>query len=379
MSQIQNRPVSRAKIALRILLIYIGVILLLEFAGQVTIRVIEARRPSAAESEGLLAFDAPLVGFALQRNLNRRMGDWTVSTNRWGFREGDMPLAKPEDEVRIAVVGGSTVFGWGVQNEESIPAYLQSLVDRSTVPSPGHKHVRIINAGCPWYASWHEAASIYFRVLEFHPDWVIVMDGLNDTAQALAPSWTPIIDGYSDVPTRLSAERRQTRGLGNQLVATLTDISPTLRYVHARLKARSQMQTGTYHPEVWEQYVTYMTRVKKLNDSQGIRTSFFFQPVMHVDKPLDYFETQHDGTSMRQPAFAETFRQLYRAGEQRILADSFLQATSLKTAFASTKEPIYLDGLHYNAKGNRILAELIYKSAIEPALPTLVSSPIARN
>ena len=36
-----------------------------------------------------------------------------------------------------------------------------------------------------WYASWHEAAQIFFRVMDFS-DWIIVFDGLNDTAMSLA-------------------------------------------------------------------------------------------------------------------------------------------------------------------------------------------------
>ena len=87
------------------------------------------------------------------------MGYWRVKTNRLGFREDtELPVEKPKDEFRVFIVGGSTVFGWGTEAKESIPQFVQQKISEK-LP---HKNIRVINAGVPWYASWHE---ILFRDL----------------------------------------------------------------------------------------------------------------------------------------------------------------------------------------------------------------------
>ena len=74
--------------------------------------------------------------------------------------------------------------------------------------------------------------------------------------------------------------------------------------------------------------------------SKGVRFSVFFQPVMRLNKPLEYYETEHDGTSMARPEFAETFRTQYLEGESGGLKQTLFPFTSLKKVFEAEKAPI---------------------------------------
>jgi hypothetical protein len=364
------------KTAFKIGCVYVTLLLAIEGVGRIAIWYLESRNTSGFGAENIISNGEPLLGFALKKNVSESMGRWKVHTDQWGFRDNGNSLtsSKPADEYRIFVVGGSTVFGWGVEDDQSIPAHLQKMVDshfsKGTVPS--NKHVRVINAGVPWYASWHEAAYVFFRILEFKPDWIIVVDGLNDSAMGVSPTWAPMYQGFIDLPTRLAYEGREKRP---SLLQAALNLSPSFRYFHARFKARELSREGVFHPEVWDQYFTYMNRLSTLAKSSAVRFSIYFQPVMHLDKPLQYFEKTHDGTSMAVPKFAENFTKQYLAGESRGLSTKDLPFTSLRKAFAGSNDWLYLDGLHYTNEGNQILARLIFEREVSAVVTDLLSHP----
>ena len=364
---------NRLKTLRNILAIYIVLLLMVEGLGQLTIRYLESRQPSGLFAEEILSYQEPVVGFALRKNLNQKMGMWDVRTDELGLRN-DIPLAspKPENEIRIFMVGGSTVFGWSMNSQDTIPGRLQKRLDQELNAHYGatNKKIRIINAGVPWYASWHEAASIFFRVMDLKPDWIIVLDGLNDTALSLTPSWTPLVRGFVDTPTRIAYEKRAAHE--NFWLVRMLDLSPTFRYVHARLKERAQLKAGVVHPKIWDQYLGYAERISQITAAKNIRYSIFFQPVMLIDKPLDPYEVDHNGTSMRESKFAANFREIYLMGERALLAHPTLRIKSLRSAFRKIGETIYLDGLHYNELGNATLAEAIFQQEIAPNLPKML-------
>src|SRR5690349_289809 len=54
----------------------------------------------------------------------------SAGLNRWGYR-GPVVGRKRGNEVRAVMVGGSTVFGYGVLSEQSIPAALERILNRT--------------------------------------------------------------------------------------------------------------------------------------------------------------------------------------------------------------------------------------------------------
>lgn len=329
-----------------------------ETIGYFVIRHKEANRPTGMFAENIINFTEPLLDFALRKSASETMGGgWSVKTNFLGFRDtSELPREKPKDEYRLFVVGGSTVFGWGVNEEESMPAHLQRLV-----PTANGKRVRVINTGVPWYASWNEAAMIFHRVLRLNPDHVVVFNGLNDVAKSLAPNWSPIYEGYADIPTRLAFQKRTEHASSGNHIFDLFRLSPTLSYFITKRKIKSQMETGVLHPEVWDQYIEYMTSLKDIVEKRGIAFSLFYQPVIVTGKTLTDEEKARNESMTRVAGFAETFREAYLTGEKTLTAHPRLKVTSLKNLFENEAGLIYLDGLHYNDKGNRLVAEAIAK------------------
>ena len=103
--------------------------------------------------------------------------------NVWGYRGPVLDDKKP-DERRVAVLGGSTAYGYGVAAHESIAAFLESYL-RATAP-PGTS-VSVANLG---YMS--EGAYAFVPALEdfdfLDYDLVVLYEGYNDLRGNLEPN-----------------------------------------------------------------------------------------------------------------------------------------------------------------------------------------------
>ena len=99
--------------------------------------------------------------------------------NSFGFRGAEFSEEKPSNTYRIFIVGGSTVFGDGVENHNTIPSFLQNFYSNDEFDNI--KQVEVINAGINGGISKHEADLIKNKLSKMSPDLVIVYDGWNDS------------------------------------------------------------------------------------------------------------------------------------------------------------------------------------------------------
>ena len=102
-----------------------------------------------------------------------------VSSNADGLRSSTALRENEADTFRIMTLGCSTTFGWGVEDEQSYPAQLQSLIDASSEST-----AEVINAGQPGYTSfqgrwlWEESLKAY------EPDVVLIGYVVQDARKA---------------------------------------------------------------------------------------------------------------------------------------------------------------------------------------------------
>ena len=99
--------------------------------------------------------------------------------NSVGFRGPEFSKDKPSDTYRIFMVGGSTVFGDGVENSNTIPSFLQNFYSDDKFDNI--KQIEVINTGINGGVSKHEADLIKNKLSKMSPDLVIVYDGWNDS------------------------------------------------------------------------------------------------------------------------------------------------------------------------------------------------------
>ena len=97
----------------------------------------------------------------------------SAGLNRRGYRGPVIPRKQP-GELRVAMVGGSTVFGYGVAWNESIPAYLESKL-RERLERP----VRVVNLGFNNEGAYAFRANLEdFSYLDY--DVAVLYEGYND-------------------------------------------------------------------------------------------------------------------------------------------------------------------------------------------------------
>ena len=106
-----------------------------------------------------------------------------VRTNRFGMRDKSTSLVSREGDLRVAVVGDSFTFGWGVLREDAYPSQLERLLNE---PGGNKARYEVLNFGVASYSIHDEALLIEHRVLEWRPDVLVVGYFLND------PEITPI-------------------------------------------------------------------------------------------------------------------------------------------------------------------------------------------
>lgn len=107
-----------------------------------------------------------------------------VQHNALGFRGPE--LRSDPGVRRIFALGGSTTWGWGVDNpHDAYPAWLGRML------ASKDPRIEVVNAGLPMGSSAEALATLHFRVLPHDPALVILHAGLNDVFPILMPGYRP--------------------------------------------------------------------------------------------------------------------------------------------------------------------------------------------
>jgi hypothetical protein len=99
-----------------------------------------------------------------------------VSVNRLGMRDEDRGGDKPTETVRIAGLGDSHMFGWGVDRRETFLAVLEQMLRER---NPGRRF-EAWNLAVPGYNAVQEVRTFERRVDAIDPDLVIISFVDND-------------------------------------------------------------------------------------------------------------------------------------------------------------------------------------------------------
>ncbi len=99
-----------------------------------------------------------------------------LASNSDGYRTAEIPTKKGEGVFRVAVLGDSTAFGWGVEPQER---YSQILEDKLNALGTGFRY-EVMNFGIPGYTSCHGREVFERYALKYSPDMVIFTFGAND-------------------------------------------------------------------------------------------------------------------------------------------------------------------------------------------------------
>jgi lysophospholipase L1-like esterase len=120
----------------------------------------------------------PLVPHQSLTDSFKRHLPFTVSTNNLGLRGEDAPAGKPEGTTRVLCLGDSYTFGAYVNDAETWPAQLQTVLrERAAIP-----RLDVINGGISGFTIVDEMAFLREHGLDLEPDVVVLAFVLNDLA-----------------------------------------------------------------------------------------------------------------------------------------------------------------------------------------------------
>lgn len=145
----------------------------------------EAYRP---EELGQWRFSANLRGKSFRGP--RDGHSFVVSSNADGLRTS-VPVARSSDLKRVAVMGDSTVFGWGVDDGFSVADGLHLGLDPATV--------EVMNAGQPGYSTTMVAWLFSEVVAKYKPDITVVFVPLHDSNLVLVSDRETLHGGRNPV------------------------------------------------------------------------------------------------------------------------------------------------------------------------------------
>lgn len=116
----------------------------------------------------------------------------TYQINRLGFRGGNFRLTR--EGLRVAVLGNSCSFGWGVGFRETFGYLIQQQLR-----SAGYERAQVYNYSVPGYSSFQGKRNYLKNVSKFKPDILIITFGWND--QWLAANARP--DNLQEFPPEI--------------------------------------------------------------------------------------------------------------------------------------------------------------------------------
>lgn len=121
----------------------------------------------------------PGLRFEHRPNTKAHLMGVDVLINSDGLREREIPKSKPEGTIRIAVIGDSITFGWGVPQEQTYPRVMEKILNNRQSLPEGMKY-EILNFGVGNYAITDVANMLEHKSLSYSPDLVIYGAFLND-------------------------------------------------------------------------------------------------------------------------------------------------------------------------------------------------------
>jgi len=240
-----------------------------------------------------------------------------IDYNSHGFRGHEISKEKPDNTIRIFLLGGSTLANIEYADEFfTTKGQMQQKIDELNLDV----EVEIMNAAIASAKSWHELQLAEEKIYDFNPDIIIHYTGWNDvTSQIRDYEWA-------------SVKKDQAA------------------------------------PEVWTQ------RTKEINannwfenfrdacetrEKNGIKTIVALQPFVGTgkrvmtDQELDFFVQFGNGRNLElYPEYIDKVEELNK---------HCFAATNLSEIFDNLDEPIYRDGGHTLKKGMKVVADhLLY-------------------
>ena len=292
----------------------------------------------------------------------------TLNVDRQGRRRVPGSCER-DDKVTVMAFGGSTMFGAGVPDEHSIPAYLAAGLNRDG------RCVSVVNYG----SSWWQSSQSMIQLIEAlkhgaRPAIVIFYDGINEVnavtfggvAGGIAPDVAAVFAQVFD-PDDVRGWGRVARH--SLLVRTLTAwLLPSRHKTADNDYVPAEADRPASIRALVDIYAANVGMVTVLAKEFGFTAHFFLQPVpMIAGKHLTPLEEAAFQERARVRGWErEWFREAYRGFVAHPGLQGLPNFSDISGIFDGIREELYLDSEHLLPEGNRLVAERIIQELTLP-------------
>ena len=339
------------KILFSIFILLIGLVFL-ELVGQILIYaksfLIEpGRRAAIIEEKGYVRLKP---GF---KYTDRDSGN-NFSINSLGFRGHKISKKKPDKYLRVIALGGSTTFGVGSsENKYTYPSLLENQLNKNhELPNITFE---VINAGVPGSRSINILKLFSNQILKMKADIVLIYSGWNDWNEFYNRG--PAFFGYDSTFYRLNLNLSQISILYSKLRNVFFSYQSRIKIVDYEERALKVLNQNYF----LKPYKKNIVNLIKLCRENHIRPLLILQP----PSLTDFTVLDEKKFLLKDPYFSEEIKILpivrnrLMETQKSISQENDVPIIDINYMFDAFKngDSLYFDTIHFNDKGNQIIAE----------------------
>lgn len=241
-----------------------------------------------------------------------------VRSNAAGLNSPSVEVAKPDDTVRIVVLGDSRTMAEGVPFEQTYPRRLETLL-RDADPETRYE---VINGGVSGYSSYQGRFLLEEKLLAYRPDYVTVLFGINDqdTHQGVSDrekavlydSWVTSLRGLANRSMLVYFLRRQV----DQLRGWMFGKKPVELVVYRTDHKTRRVSLAEYREN--------LTAITELGVVHGFEVIFLIVPTSpHAYYPSLFRESTPKRLRREEASLARRGRAAHAAGDHELAIELF--------------------------------------------------------
>lgn len=319
------------------------------------------RKIAFAMAAAVLSLAAMLVALVMADVYLHHKFAADAGVNVWGYR-GPALGSKASGEQRIAVVGESTAFGYGVRWDAAFPAVLEQRLKAQATGPVTVANLAYNNEG---------AFSFQYTLTDYEylePDVVILYTGYNDLSEINSQVFrheSPVfkLTGYMPILPVILSEKAMSLRYGGDLEAAYRKKTVFKPGLAARTSA-SAMEAAVAIGKSLDQQLGRLTQnpdaaATKTTGECGDRWAHYCNSVAAA---VQYALSRgRDVVVVSQPRISDTHveqqRVLHDFLARRFSANPRLQRVDLGTALDLKNTDLAFDGMHLTVRGNQVIAD----------------------
>jgi lysophospholipase L1-like esterase len=273
---------------------------------------------------------------------------------------------------RIHAYGGSTMMGFGVRDDWTVPSLLSKKLNDA-----GHR-VDVVNFGQPTYTATQAFIAFTEQMATGNiADVTIFLDGLNEaiTVEQNGTAGTVFNAAIRADEFNLMQPWRRAELLRHALD---TIVPRTMRRVQT-LEELLRPAAGNDAPfritaeaieplcrDVVSHYVNTLRMIRAIADDNDTRPLFFWQPSLFSKRTLSDYEERYKNDGAPVPGLrGELFQTIYAMLKSNPIFQSLPGAVDVSGLFDDSPDAQFIDPFHLAEKGNDVLADAMLPHVIK--------------